>query len=46
MSGVPVKPMNAALGSALRMLSAKTSYWLRCASSVMTMMSGRSESSG
>jgi hypothetical protein len=38
-SGVPVKPMKAALGRALRMLSASVSYWLRCASSVMTMMS-------
>lgn len=44
--GVPVKPINAALGSALLMFMVKTSYWLRCASSVMTMTSERSESFG
>jgi hypothetical protein len=43
---VPVKPMKAAFGRALRMLAAKMSYWLRCASSVMTMMSDRVESTG
>jgi len=31
-----------ALGRALRMFSAKVPYWVRCASSVMTMMSSRS----
>ena len=36
-----MKPMKAAFGSALRMFSARVSYWLRCASSVMTMMSSR-----
>ena len=45
-SGVPVKPMKAAFGRAFRMFSAKVSYWLRCASSVMTMMSALSESFG
>ena len=45
-SGVPVKPMNAAFGSAWRMFSASVSYWLRCASSVMTITSSRSESTG
>lgn len=38
-SGVPVKAMNEALGSAVRMLSARVSYWQRWAFSVMTMMS-------
>ena len=33
--------MKAALGSAPRMFSASVSYWLRCASSVITMMSER-----
>ena len=38
--GVPVNPMNDAFGSALRRCCAKPSinpYWLRCASSAMTM---------
>jgi hypothetical protein len=43
---VPVKPMNAALGSAFRMFNASVSYWLRCASSVITMMSDRSDRTG
>ena len=38
--------MKAAFGSAARMLAARMSYWLRCASSVMTMMSLRVESTG
>ena len=41
-----MKPMNAALGRAFRMFNAKVSYWLRWASSVMTMMSDLSESFG
>ena len=41
-----MKPMKAAFGRALRMFSARVSYWLRWASSVMTMMSERSESFG
>ena len=41
-----MKPMKAALGSALRMFSASVSYWLRCASSVITITSWRSESTG
>ena len=45
-SGVPVKPMKAAFGRALRMFRASMSYWARWASSVMTMMSARSESIG
>lgn len=44
--GVPVKPMKAAFGRALRMLVAKMSYRLRCASSVITMMSDRVERTG
>ena len=47
--GVPVKPMNEAFGSASRMCRAKPSmksYWLRWASSAMTTMFRRSESSG
>ena len=47
--GVPVKPMNEALGRASRMCRAKPSmksYWLRCASSAMTTMLRRSESTG
>lgn len=43
--GVPVKPMKAAWGRAFLMFWANMSYWLRCASSVMTIMSERSESS-
>jgi hypothetical protein len=39
----PVKPMNDAFGSARRMFSARVSYWLRCASAVMTMTSERSD---
>ena len=45
-SGVPVKPRNPAFGRALRMLSARVSYWVRCASSVMTITSSRSEITG
>jgi hypothetical protein len=45
-SGVPVKAMKAALGNARRMFAASTAYCERCASSVMTMMSERSESFG
>lgn len=41
-SGVPVKPMKAALGSAIRMLRASLPAWVRWASSEMTMMSSRS----
>ena len=37
---------NPALGSALRMLRAMTSYWLRCASSAITTMSERWETAG
>ena len=47
--GVPVKPMNEACGKASRMWRAKPSmksYWLRCASSAITTMFRRSESSG
>ena len=40
-SGVPVKPMNEALGSARRMLRANLPAWVRWASSEMTMMSSR-----
>ena len=46
MSGVPVNPMNDALGSAKRMLAASVSYWERWASSVMTTMSSRSDNTG
>ena len=38
-SGVPVKPMRAAVGSSRHMFSAKIPYWLRCASSEKMMMS-------
>ena len=41
-SGVPVKPMNDALGSARRMLRANLPACVRCASSEITMMSSRS----
>ena len=41
-----IKPMKAAFGRAFRMFSANVSYWLRCASSVMTMMSERSDRTG
>ncbi len=41
-----MKAMKAAFGSAVRMFRARMSYWLRCASSVMTMMSERRESTG
>ena len=47
--GVPVKPMNEALGKASRMWLAKPSiksYWLRWASSAITTMLRRSESMG
>ncbi len=47
--GVPVKPTKEALGSASRMWRAKPSmksYWLRCASSAMTTMLVRSDSTG
>ena len=45
--GVPVKPMRVAFGSATRdVLRRSVSYWLRCASSAMTMMFARSESTG
>ena len=47
--GVPMKPMNDAFGNASRICLAKPSmksYWLRCASSAMTTMLRRSESSG
>jgi len=40
-SGVPVKPMKAALGSASRMLRASLPACVRCASSEITMMSSR-----
>jgi hypothetical protein len=45
--GVPVKPMNDALGRASRRFRAKPSimsYWLRCASSAMTTILRRSDS--
>ena len=41
-SGVPVKPMKAAFGSARRMLRASLPDCVRCASSEITMMSSRS----
>ena len=44
--GVPVKAINEAWGRAVRIFSASVSYWLRCASSVMTMISDRSVSTG
>ncbi len=47
--GVPVKPMNEAFGNASRRCRAKPSmksYWLRCASSAMTMTFSRSLSNG
>ena len=47
--GVPVKPMNAALGRASRRLRARPSirsYWVRCASSAITTMLRRSDSNG
>ena len=46
MRGVPVKARNDALRRAVRMFRARVSYWLRWASSVMTMMSSRCESTG
>lgn len=45
-NGVPVKPRKLALGSARRMFSASVEYWVRWASSVMTMMSSRAEQTG
>ena len=41
-----MKPRNPAFGRALRMLSASVSYWVRWASSVMTITSSRSETTG
>jgi hypothetical protein len=41
-----VKPMNAAFGRACRMFRASVSYWVRWASSVITITSSRSESTG
>ena len=43
---MPVKATNFAFGSAVRRFIASVSYWLRCASSVSTMMSSRSDSTG
>ena len=34
--GVPVKPMNVALGSAARIFAARRPYCVRCASSIIT----------
>ena len=47
--GVPVNPINEAFGSASRIWRAKPSmksYWLRWASSAITTIFRRSESSG
>ena len=41
-----MKPRNEAFGSAVRMLAASVSYCDRWASSVMTMMSSRSDRTG
>ena len=38
-NGVPVKPMRCAVGSKCIRLSAKMPFWVRCASSLITMMS-------
>ena len=38
-NGVPVKPIRAAVGNNLTILSAKMPYWLRCASSDIIIMS-------